>query len=117
MPYAVGIALTDSPVTRERERTIPMLNHAHRRRVVALVAGLLACGGLGTAPVQAQSVPIIIPPIAPIIVGIPAGVSPVVVGIPGSSGRDSRHGVTWSTSGRADVDVDVDRHHGQAVMR
>jgi hypothetical protein len=84
---------------------------------IALVAGLVAYAAFGANPVRAQSVPVVVPPIAPIVVGIPAGIPSVVVGIPGNSGAHGRAGVTWSTSGRADVDVAVDRHHGQAATR
>jgi hypothetical protein len=67
--------------------------------------------------VQAQSVPIIIPPISAVVVGIPPSIPSLVVGLPGDSGVTTRGGLTWSTTGRADVDVDVDidRHHGQAA--
>ena len=94
-----------------------MRNHARRRWGVALVAALVACGLFGAAPAQAQSVPIIIPPISSIVVGIPPAMPSLVVGFPGDSGVNSRGGVTWSTTGRADVDVDVDinRQHGQAA--
>ena len=93
-----------------------MPNLSRRRWVVGLAAGLVACGAFGVAPVQAQSVPIIIPPISAVVVGIPPSIPSLVVGLPGDSGVTTRGGLTWSTTGRADVDVDVDidRHHGQA---
>ena len=94
-----------------------MGKHMRRRWSAGLVAGLLACGVFGAAPVGAQSGPIIVPPVSSIVVGIPPGIPSVVVVIPGDSGVRSRDGVTWATSGRADVDVDVDRHHGQAAAR
>jgi hypothetical protein len=94
-----------------------MRNHARRRWSIGLAAGLMACAAFGVAPVHAQSVPIIVPPLPPIVVGISAGVPPVVVGIPGISGVHDRAGVTWSESGRAQVDIDIDRHHGQAAAR
>lgn len=80
-----------------------------RRWCVGLVAGIVALGASGIAPAGAQSVPIVVPSIAPIVVGIPAGAPIVVVGIPGTGGA----------TGRADVDVDVDinRHHGRAAVR
>jgi hypothetical protein len=84
---------------------------------IGLVAALLAFGAGGLTPVAAQSVPIIVPPIAPIVIGIPAGIPSGVVGLPGTSGVHTTAGVTWSTTGRADVDVDIDRHHGQAAVR
>ena len=94
-----------------------MRNTKRRRWGVGLVAGLVACAAVGAAPAQAQSVPIIIPPISAIVVGIPPSIPSLVVGLPGDSGVNSRAGLTWSTTGRADVDVDVDidRQHGQAV--
>ena len=94
-----------------------MDNRPRRRLVVGLVAGLVACGAVGAAPVQAQSVPIIVPPISAVVVGIPPSIPSLVVGLPGDSGVTTRGGLTWSTTGRADVDVDVDidRHHGQAA--
>ena len=87
-----------------------------RRWGVGLIAGLVACGAFGIAPVQAQSVPVIVPPISAIVVGIPPSV-PSFVGFPGDTGMHSQAGLTWSTTGRADVDVDVDitRQHGQAA--
>ena len=88
-----------------------------RRPFVALVAGLVTCAAVGAAPVHAQSVPIVVSPIAPITAGIPIGVPPMVGSVPAPGGANSRDGVTWSESGRADVDVDVDRHHGQAAAR
>ena len=94
-----------------------MQNHSRRRWGVGLIVGLVACGAVGVAPVQAQSVPIIIPPISPIVVGIPPGIPSLIVGLPGDSGVTSRAGLTWSTTGRADVDVDIDRQHGQAAVR
>ena len=94
-----------------------MRKHMRRRWSVGLIAGLVACGAFGVVPVQAQSVPIIIPPSSPIVVGIPPGIPSLIVGIPGESGVRSRDGVTWSTSGRADVDIDIDRQHGQAAAR
>jgi hypothetical protein len=94
-----------------------MFNHERLRWGVGLVAGLVAGVAFSVASVHAQSVPIIVPPISPIVVGIPAGTPPVVVGIPGIGGVHDRAGVTWSESGRADVDVDIDRHHGQAAAR
>jgi hypothetical protein len=92
-----------------------MFNATRRRWGVGLVAGLLACGAFGIAPVHAQSVPVVVPPISAIVVGIPPSV-PSFVGFPGDSRVHSQGGLTWSTSGRADVDVDVDvdRQHGQA---
>ena len=95
-----------------------MRNHLRRRWGVGLFAALVACGAFGAAPVQAQSVPIIVPPISAIVVGIPPGIPSLVVGFPGDSGVNSRAGLTWSTTGRADVDVDVDisRQHGQAAV-
>jgi hypothetical protein len=92
---------------------ISMLNDTRRRWSVGLIAGLMACGVLGAAPVGAQTVPVIVPPISPIVVGITPSIPWVVVG----DAEHSRGGLTWSTSGRADVDIDIDRHHGQAAAR
>jgi len=93
-----------------------MRNAMRRRWGVGLVAGLVACGAFGIAPVQAQSVPIVVAPISAIVVGIPPSV-PSFVGFPGDTGVHSQAGLTWSTTGRADVDVDVDidRQYGQAA--
>ena len=93
-----------------------MGNAMRRRWGVALIAGFVGCGAFGIAPVQAQSVPVIIPPISAIVVGIPPSI-PSFVGFPGDSGLHSQGGVTWSSTGRVDVDVDVDidRQHGQAA--
>ena len=93
-----------------------MRNATRRRWGVGLVAGLVAWGAFGIAPVQAQSVPIIIPPISAVVVGIPPAM-PSFIGFPGDSGASSQGGLTWSTTGRADVDVDVDitRQHGQVA--
>jgi len=68
-------------------------------------------------PVQAQSIPIVIPPNSAIIVGITPALPSPVLGIPGMSGVHSKDEVTWSTRGRADVDVDIDQQHGQAATR
>ena len=94
-----------------------MQNCPRRRWGIGLIVGLVACGAVGVAPVQAQSVPIIIQPISPIVVGIPPGIPSLIVGLPGDSGVSSRGGLTWSTTGGADVDVDIDRQHGQAAVR
>jgi hypothetical protein len=66
---------------------------------------------------QAQSAPAVMPPISSIVVGIPPGIPPLVVGQPAVAGLTSRAGLTWSTTGRADVDVDIDHQHGQAAVR
>ena len=91
-----------------------MLHRVWRRKGIGLVGGLFMCGVLGATPVEAQSGPII-PIIPPVVVGIPSGISPVVVGVPGSE----RHGIGWTTTGRADVDVDIDRsqQHGSVFVR
>jgi hypothetical protein len=94
-----------------------MGNATRRRWGVGLVAGFVAWGAFGSAPVHAQSVPVIVPPISAIVVGIPPAAPSLIVGFPGVSGMHSQGGLTWSTSGRADVDVDVDitRQPGQAA--
>jgi hypothetical protein len=69
--------------------------------------GLVACEVIGVVPVRAESVPVIVVPMPPI----------VITGLPGDHDVHSRSGVTWATSGRADVDIDVDQQHGQTVMR
>ena len=94
-----------------------MRNVIPRRWGVGLVAGLVAYGAFGIAPTNAQSVPVIIPPISAIVVGIPPAIPSLVVGFPGDTGVHSQAGLTWTTSGRADVDVDVDvnRQPGQAA--
>jgi hypothetical protein len=76
-----------------------------QRWIVALITGLVLGSTLGVTPGRAQAVPIIVPPVVPVIVGLPSG--------------GGRVGVTWSTSGRADVDVHVDRsqRHGRAMTR
>ena len=93
-----------------------MGNAARRRWGAALIAGLVAWGAVGIAPAQAQSVPVIVPSISAVVAGLPPAM-PSLVGLPGDSGVHSQGGLTWSTSGRADVDVDVDvtRQHGQAA--
>jgi hypothetical protein len=67
--------------------------------------------------VHAQSIPIVVPPSSAIVVGITPGLPSPVIGIPGMSGVHNKDEVTWSTQGRADVDVDIDRQHGQAAAR
>ena len=81
-----------------------------------LAVGLMSCGLVGVMPVQAHSLPMLGPPVA-VIVNVPPVFPPVVVGLPGRSGVHSRGEVTWSRTGRADVDVDIDRQHGQAAAR
>jgi hypothetical protein len=117
MPRAVPIAQDDPAAKRERERMVSMRTYSRRRWAATLIIGLMACGLFGTAPAQAQSAPIVVPPIASIVAGIPPGTPSLVVGFPGDSGVNSRAGLTWSTTGRADVDIDVDinRQHGQAA--
>jgi hypothetical protein len=83
-------------------------NHLRRRWGVGLVAALIACGAFRAAPVQAQSVPVVVPPISAIVVGIPPAILSLGVGFPGDNGVRSQGALTWSTTGRADVDVDVD---------
>jgi hypothetical protein len=92
---------------------VRMNTHTRRRWGIGLVAALVAFGAGGFTPVAAQSVPIILPPITPIVAGIPVSIPPIFAG----GTEHSQGGVTWSTTGRADVDVDIDRHHGQAAAR
>ena len=92
-----------------------MYGRGYRRWGVGLIAALMACGAFGAAPVRAKSVPVIVPPISSIVVGIPPAIPSLVVGFPGDSGVHSQGGLTWSTTGRADVDVDISRQHGQAA--
>jgi hypothetical protein len=84
---------------------------------LGLAVSLVSCGLMGATPVQAESVPVIVPPITAVVAGVTPAQPPVVVGMPGMSGVHSRDEVTWSTTGRADVDVDLDQHHGQAAVR
>jgi hypothetical protein len=83
-------------------------NQLRRRWGVGLAAALIACGAFGAAPVQTQSVPVVVPPISAIVVGIPPAIPSLGVGFPGDNGVRSQGALTWSTTGRADVDVDVD---------
>ena len=94
-----------------------MRNHLRQRWSAGLAAALIACGAFGAAPVQAQSVPVIVPPISSIVVGIPPTIPSLAVGLPGDNRVRSQGGLTWSTTGRADVDVDVDidQQHGQVA--
>jgi multidrug efflux pump subunit AcrA (membrane-fusion protein) len=94
-----------------------MRTSRQRRWSLGLAAGLITCGVVGVAPTSAQSVPVIVPSVGPIIVGITANVPSVIVGIPGQSEVHEQSGVTWSKSGRADVDIDVGQHHGQAAAQ
>jgi hypothetical protein len=84
---------------------------------LGLVAGLASFALMGITSVSAQSIPIVVPSSPAIVVGVTPGLSPPAIGIPGMSGVHSKDEVTWSTRGRADVDVDVDRQHGQAAAR
>ena len=84
---------------------------------LGLAAGLVSCALAGTTPVSAQSIPIVVPSSPAIVVGVTPGLPLPVTGIPGMSGVHSKDEVTWSTRGRADVDVDIDRQHGQAAAR
>src|SRR5215218_11199197 len=81
-PCAAGIVQASPAVRRDRERIVSMRNHA-RRWVVGLATALVACGLFGAAPAQAEAVPIIIPPISSIVVGIPPVMPSLVVGFPG----------------------------------
>src|SRR5215212_11460626 len=95
-PCAAGIVQASPAVRRERERIVSMRNHARRRWGVGLATALVACGLFGAGPARAESVPIIIPPISSIVVGIPPVMPSLVVGLPGESGVNSRAGLTWS---------------------
>jgi hypothetical protein len=83
--------------------------------VVALLVGIVAQGALGAASVQADAgplAPVVIVPLAPVELGLPTMLPAVVVGTIDRS-RDS---VSWSTRGRADVDVDIERQQGRALV-
>jgi hypothetical protein len=83
--------------------------------VVALLVGAVVPGAFGAAPVRADAdplVPVVIVPIVPVTPGISSIVPPVV----GGTTERSRNGMIWSTRGRADVDVDIDRQHGRTVV-
>jgi hypothetical protein len=86
-----------------------MITQPRRRWGIGLVIGLLALVLVGSTPVGAQSVPVIVPPMPPIVVGIP----PVFGGVT----AHNQGGLNWSTTGRADVDVDINHQHGQAAAR
>jgi hypothetical protein len=88
-----------------------------RRWGTGLVAGLVASAVFGVAPAQARSARISVPPIPLTTAGTPTSIPPVVAGLPGLGGASSRAGVTWSERGRANVDIDIDRHHGQVTVR
>jgi hypothetical protein len=94
-----------------------MLTRLPRRWSLALVAGCVAGAIASVAPVAAQTGPVIVPPVAPIVVGLPAGIPLGGAVLPGHKGGTTRDGLIWSKSGRADVDIAVDRHHGQAAAR
>jgi len=70
-----------------------MFNATRQRWGVGLVAGLVACGAFGIAPVHAQSVPVVVPPISAIVVGIPTAV-PSFIGFPADTGMHSQGGLT-----------------------
>jgi hypothetical protein len=94
-----------------------MSNSLRRRWYLGLAAGFVSCALAGSTSVHAQSIPIVVPPSTAVVVGITPALPSPVIGIPGLSGMHSRDEVTWSTRGRADVDVDIDRQHGQAAAR
>ena len=94
-----------------------MSNSVRRHWRLGLVVGLVSCALLGTTPVRAQSIPVVVPPSSAIVVGISPGLPSPVIGIPGIGGVHSKDEVTWSTRGRADVDVDIDQQHGQVAAR
>jgi hypothetical protein len=82
--------------------------------LVALLAGSVAHGALGAASAQAHAgpvPPVVVVPVMPVELGLPA-VLPALVG----TTERHRDGMIWSTRGRADVDVDIDRQHGRAVV-
>jgi len=91
-----------------------MHGRRYRRWGVGLIAALMACGAFGAAPVRAQSVPIVVPPISSIVVGIPPAMPSLVFGASDDSGVHSQGGLTWSTTGRAGVDVDINSQQSQA---
>lgn len=86
-----------------------------RRWSPRLVGGCLMIGTMGIAPAGAQSLPqgpVVILPIAPVELTIPIVVPP----LSGAGVGMRRDGLSWSRTGRADVDVDIDRHHGREVI-
>jgi hypothetical protein len=84
-----------------------------RHDAVGLLTILLLAGLLGTASVQAQTGPIIVSATGAVAITPPVLIPHVIVG----RSAFERHGLMGSTSGRANVDVDIDRshQHGHAV--
>jgi hypothetical protein len=88
---------------------------SRRRWAVAFLSVVVALGTVGLTPGHAQSIPeapIVIVPVAPLTVSMPGIRPPLTMGITGKS----RNGMIWSKSGRADVDIAIDEHHGRAVV-
>jgi hypothetical protein len=88
---------------------------SQRRWAVSILASVVAWGTVGLTPGHAQSnpqTPIVIVPVAPVAVSMPGILPPRTLGITGKS----RGGVIWSKSGRADVDIAIDEHHGRTVV-
>ena len=86
-----------------------------RRRWAVAFLSVVALGTVGLTPGHAQSIPeapIVIVPVAPLTVSMPGIRPPLTMGITGKS----RNGMIWSKSGRADVDIAIDEHHGRAVV-
>ena len=106
-------------VRRDRGKEDSHRQSSTRRWSVGLVAGLVACGAFGGAPVKAQSAPVIVPRVSAIVVEISTAMPSLLVGFPGDNGVSSQSGLTWPITGRADVDVDIEvnRQHCQVAAR
>jgi hypothetical protein len=86
-----------------------------QRRWGVAVLAVVAWGTVGITPGHAQSIPeapVIIVPVAPLAASVPGILPPLTIG----SAAKSRGGMIWSKSGRADVDIAIDEHHGRAVV-
>lgn len=82
------------------------------------IAGALIGTTLCAVPAGAQTLPHVSVP-SPIVGGVIVPHPPIVVLLPGSGSTSIHRGGFWQETGRADVDLDVDRSRdrGHALVR
>jgi hypothetical protein len=82
------------------------------------IAGALIGTTFSAVPVGAQTLPHVSVP-SPIVAGVIVPHPPIVVVLPGSGSTSIHRGGLWQETGRADVDLEVNRSRdrGHALVR